>query len=107
MAANSTELVAGEGVLKEAAGYVADARAELTKHSNEMDTKIDGLRGKWAGAGGQAFFTLKQAWVEKQAVIVGALDQFEASLHSTDKDNVATDDAQAASYAANTKGLDG
>ncbi len=31
-------------------------------------------------------------------MIVDALDEFSASLHSTEKDNVSTDDAQNASY---------
>lgn len=88
----------GEGVLKDAATYVSDARISLDKLSSEMDTKIQGLRGKWAGAGGEAFFILQAAWVEKQGVITSALNEFEASLLSTEKDNLNTDDAQSATF---------
>ncbi len=56
------------------------------------------LRGGWAGAGGQAFFALHQAWTEKQRVIVSALDEFEAALTRTERDNLATDEAQSATY---------
>ncbi len=49
-------------------------------------------------AGGSAFFALQQAWTEKQKVITNALNDFEASLTSTERDNVNTDEAQSANY---------
>ena len=65
---------------------------------HELDAQIAGLRGRWAGAGGRAFFVLHQAWTEKQKIVVSALNEFEASLVGTQRDNVSTDDAQSASY---------
>lgn len=88
----------GEGVLANAAGLVAAAKGDLDALSREMDDRIAALRGRWQGQGGQAFFVLQQTWVEKQAVIVNALRDFEASLLSTERDNLATDDAQGATF---------
>ena len=51
-----------------------------------------------AGPGGTAFFALHQAWTEKQHVITNALNEFEASLTSTEKDNINTDQAQSSNY---------
>ena len=39
-----------------------------------------------------------QAWTEKQRVITNALNEFEASLTSTEKDNVNTDETQSSNY---------
>ena len=47
---------------------------------------------------GSAFFALHQAWTQKQQVITNALNEFEASLTSTERDNMSTDEAQSASY---------
>ena len=77
------------------------ARYRLRKNGvswRELDGQIAGLRGKWAGAGGTAFFALHEAWTEKQNVITNALNEFEASLQSTEKDNMSTDEAQSANY---------
>lgn len=99
------EMGQGEGALSRAAGMVADARADFDRLSRDLEGRIQGLRGQWVGAGGTAFFTLHQAWTEKQAVIVGALDAFEASLVSTERDNLATDDAQMTNYHRNAARL--
>ena len=66
--------------------------------SGELEGQIAGLRGRWAGAGGQAFFALHQAWTEKQKLVVRALDEFEASLLGTQRDVTSTDDTQAAGF---------
>ena len=95
---SAAEMGQGEGTLTKAAGLVSDAKADFDRLSMKLDGQIQGLQGKWAGAGGTAFFTLHQAWTEKQKVIVGALNEFEASLTSTEKDNISTDDAQMANY---------
>jgi WXG100 family type VII secretion target len=95
---SAAEMGQGEGTLTKAAGLVSDAKADFDRLSMKLDGQIQGLQGKWAGAGGTAFFTLHQAWTEKQKVIVGALNEFEASLTSTEKDNISTDDAQSANY---------
>lgn len=98
MSNNAPEMGQGEGTLSRAAGMVADAKKDFTGLSSRLDGQISGLRTKWAGAGGTAFFSLHQAWTEKQKVILSALDEFESSLQSTEKDNVNTDEAQSANY---------
>ena len=95
---SAAEMGQGEGTLSRAAGLVAEARGDFDRISARLDGQIEGLRGRWAGAGGQAFFALHQAWTDKQRVIVAALAEFEASLTGTERDNVATDQAQSATY---------
>lgn len=95
----SGEMMMGAGTLSRAAGLVAGARLDFDRMSSELEGRIAGLRGAWAGAGGQAFFLLHQAWTERQRVVVGALDRFETSLLGTERDVTATDDAQAAQLA--------
>jgi WXG100 family type VII secretion target len=98
MSNSATEMGQGEKTLSQAAGMVADAKKDFDSFSKTLDGQIAGLRTKWAGAGAQAFFILHQAWTEKQAVILSALNEFEASLLSTEKDNVNTDDTQSSNY---------
>lgn len=102
---SAAEMGQGEGTLSKASGLVADAKGDFDRISSKLDGQINGLKGRWAGAGGQAFFTLHQAWTEKQRVIVSALNEFEASLTSTERDNVSTDEAQSANYARTTSRL--
>lgn len=96
--AGAPEMGQGEGTLTRAAGLVADAKADFDTLSNNLSGQIAGLQGKWAGAGGTAFFALHQAWSDKQRVITRALNEFEASLTSTERDNMATDDTQSSNY---------
>lgn len=95
---NAPEFGQGEGTLTKAAGLVTDARADFNRIADKLSGQIAGIQGKWGGQGASAFFVLHSAWNEKQKVIVDALDEFSASLHSTERDNVSTDDAQGASY---------
>jgi WXG100 family type VII secretion target len=94
----AAEMGQGEGTLTKAAGMVAEARQDFQSMSSTLDGQIAGIQGKWAGAGGSAFFALHQAWTEKQRVITNALNEFEASLTSTEKDNMNTDQSQSANY---------
>ncbi len=105
MSQNTPEMGQGEGTLSRAAGLVADAKVDFDRISTKLDGQINGLRGRWQGAGGQAFFTLHQAWTEKQKVIVQALNEFEASLTGTERDNTSTDEAQSANYSRTTSRL--
>jgi WXG100 family type VII secretion target len=98
MSNNAPEMGQGEKTLTKAAGMVADAKRDFDGMSHRLDGQIAGLKNKWAGAGGTAFFALHQAWTEKQRVITSALDEFEASLTSTERDNINTDEAQSANY---------
>lgn len=98
MSQGSNEFGQGEQTLTKAAGMVADAKKDFDGFSKKLDGQIAETRTKWAGAGATAFFTLHQAWTEKQQVITGALNEFEASLVSTEKDNVNTDDTQSSNF---------
>ena len=73
---------------------VSAAKADFTRDAANLENQINGVRGRWQGAGGNAFFALHQAWTEKQRTILSALDEFEASLRSTERDNVSTDETQ-------------
>ncbi len=96
--AQPDEFGQGEGTLTHAAGLVTDARTDFTTYSARLDGQISGVHGRWGGRGAQAFFTLHQAWTEKQRTIVNALDDFAGSLTSTEQDNTATDDEIGATY---------
>jgi WXG100 family type VII secretion target len=98
MSQGSPEMGQGEKTLTRAAGLVADAKQDFDGLSKALEGQIQGLQGKWAGAGGTAFFSLHQAWTEKQRVITNALNDFEASLTSTEKDNLNTDETQSSNY---------
>lgn len=95
---SANEMGQGERTLSRAAAMVAEAKRDFDGFSRKLDGQIAGLQGLWTGAGGSAFFTLHRAWTEKQQVIVSALNEFEASLVSTERDNVSTDDQQSATY---------
>lgn len=98
MSNGAPEMGQGERTLTRAAGLVGQAKQDFDALSKALDGQIAGLQGKWAGAGGTAFFTLHQAWTEKQAVITKALNEFVSSLTSTERDNFNTDDTQSANY---------
>jgi WXG100 family type VII secretion target len=102
---SSNEMGQGQGTLTTAAGMVADAKHDFDRLNGELVQHIDAARAKWAGRGGTAFNALGRAWAEKQRTIVGALNQFEASLRSTEKDNTSTDDTQSTAYARNQRRL--
>lgn len=92
------EMGQGERTLTRAAGLVADARADFDTLSKSLEQQILAQQGKWVGAGGAAFFTLHQAWTDRQRVITSALNEFEASLTSTERDNMSTDETQSSNY---------
>lgn len=81
----------GNATLVKAAGLVTQAEQDLRRLSRNLNDEINGLQGRWNGAGGQAFFQLHNAWQEKHALIVAALNKFSDSLVETDKDNKNTD----------------
>ena len=95
---DAPEFGQGEGTLSRAAGMVSEARGDFTRIASTLSGQIGAVQGKWGGQGAAAFFTLHTAWNEKQKTIVDALDEFAASLQTTERDNVSTDDTQGASY---------
>ena len=88
------EMKAGSHTLSRAAGLVAGAKSDFDRMSQSLTDQITSLQGKWVGQGGSAFFMLHQAWTEKQTKIVSALNEFEAALQQTERDNTNTDDTQ-------------
>ncbi|WP_101525652.1 MULTISPECIES: WXG100 family type VII secretion target [Nocardioides] len=91
----SSGLSARERSLIDAATAVNSARSEVTQLCKGLSDRIAGMGQQWGGQGATAFHQLHTAWQEKQNKIVSALDNFEQSLQQTDKDNKATDEAQA------------
>lgn len=102
---SSQEMGQGQGTLSTAAGMVAEAKHDFDRLNNELVQHIDAAKVQWAGQGGNAFNALGHAWSEKQRTIVNALNQFEASLRSTEKDNMTTDDTQSSAFARNQQRL--
>ena len=98
MSNNAPEMGQGERSLTRAAAMVAEARKDFDGFSTRLDGQIAGLEGRWTGAGGRAFLSLHRAWTQKQHTITNALNEFEASLVATERDNTSTDEAQSANY---------
>ena len=94
----SHEMGMGVGTLGRGADLVGGARADFDRMSTELDHEIDQLRTRWQGAGGRAFFVLKDAWSDRQRQVVAALDDLAAALRDTERDVLATDEAQGAGY---------
>lgn len=84
----------GQGTLSAAAGLVAEARQDLRRLNDEMEQHVEVAGSGWRGRGGEAFVALGRAWSDRERLIVGALDGFEASLLSTERDNTGTDEEQ-------------
>ncbi len=95
---SANEMGQGRATLSMAAGRVADARHDFDSLDHELVQHLDAARAMWSGQGSTAFTALGRAWAEKQQVIVGALDGFEAALRATETDNTSTDEAQSAVF---------
>ncbi|CAB4705150.1 MAG: WXG100 family type VII secretion target [Actinobacteria bacterium] len=93
----SNEYGQGDKTLTRAAGMVAEAKGEFDGISKTLMNNVESLKAQWGGQGSTAFQALAMAWNEKQQKIVNALNEFEANLTTTEKDNLATDDQQSAS----------
>lgn len=94
----SNEVRVGAGTLTGASRMVAAARADFDRMSRDLESQMAAVRGRWTGAGGQAFFGLHQAWSDRQRRVVAALDDFGASLHGAHRDLAATDEAQGSAF---------
>ena len=88
------EMKAGDRTLSRAATMVNQAHGDFNRLSNTLSDNLLAQQSRWQGQGGRAFTSLHQAWKEKQDRIVRALNEFEASLQTTEKDNINTDQAQ-------------
>jgi uncharacterized protein YukE len=107
MSNNSNEMKAGERTLSRGATMVSTARSDFNKLSANLSDNILAQQAKWQGQGGKSFFNLHQAWTDKQNKIVAALNEFEAALTSTEKDNITTDQSQSDYMNKNHSRLDG
>jgi len=87
------------GALSRAAALVGEARSDLDGLDGRVTAQLAAAGARWTGHGGAAFQSLGRAWSERQRSIVGALATFEQSLLSTERDNTATDHAQATGLA--------
>lgn len=91
MSSGSGELAVGAGDLKKVSGHIDEARAGFNKLSQQLDSQIQSVRGKWQGDGGRAFQILHEAWTTQHKRIADALDGLSQGLLDTDRDNVSTD----------------
>lgn len=89
------EMSAAAGALREATEHVKEARSDVTAASQRLAQQITSIGAKWGGEGARAFQQVHTRWQEKQATIVRVLDDFADQLIETDRDNLATDAAQA------------
>jgi WXG100 family type VII secretion target len=99
------EMGQGQGTLSAAAAMVAAAKHDFDRLNKELVSHIDAAKAQWSGQGGTAFNSLGHAWSQKQGTITDALDRFEASLRSTEKDNITTDDTQSSVFTRNQQRL--
>lgn len=104
---NPMEMKAGDQTLTRAATMVANAKSDFDRLSTTLSHDILAQQARWQGQGGASFFRLHAAWTEKQNRIVNALEEFESALTSTERLNVATDQAQSDFLARNSGRLDG
>lgn len=95
MSSTANEMGQGHGTLSAAAAKVASAKTDFDRISSDLTGKIQGLSGQWVGAGGTAFMRLHREWTEAHRTITAALNEFGASLQSTERDNTSTDENQA------------
>lgn len=103
--AAAREMGQGHGALSRAAALVREAKADFDALDRRLVGHLATAESVWVGHGSAAFQALGQAWAEKQRVIVGALDQLEESLRSTERDNTVTDEQQLAAFARTQRRL--
>lgn len=82
--------------LSRGAQHVRSAQGDVARLCHQLTSEMQQARGQWQGGGGRAFQDLMVVWSERQRRIVGALEGLAASLDSTERDNLGTDDLQAA-----------
>jgi WXG100 family type VII secretion target len=89
------EVSAADGALKAGAGVVSQTRGSLQQQLQVLDGKLAGIGSGWQGQGAVAFTQLMSRWREDSTKIIGALNEFEANLTSSQSTYTASDDDQA------------
>lgn len=87
-----------EKALSKASDLVDTARIDVKAKCGTLSGQVQELMGAWGGQGATAFNGLMTAWQERQEIVLRSLDQLSASLRETEKDNVSTDESQAATH---------
>jgi len=95
-----------DGGLTHIGDRINTAQAEFKKLSAMLSSQLEHMPQKWQGAGGIAFGKLHVEWQTRQAEITKALQLFEDSLSSTQKDASVNDETQSGSMFQINKNLE-
>lgn len=94
--AGTAGLSQADRALTRAADHVTTARGDVTSRCQQLGDQMAGLSGQWGGQGALAFQRLMVGWQDKQRTILDALGDLAVALQETERDNVATDQSEAA-----------
>ncbi|MFC8191284.1 WXG100 family type VII secretion target [Cellulomonas sp. NPDC057328] len=83
---------AEEGALARGAQAVADARQGIDNRVAQVRREIETVGGMWTGPAASRFTQLMAEWDTKTKKLNSVLDQLEASLTGTARDQQATDE---------------
>ena len=88
---------AQEGALKAGADAVVAARGAIRRSSDQVQTEVDGTRGRWVGRGSDEFRALMAEWDAKTENMLKVLDTLAEALGATEKDRIAQEDTVSSS----------
>ena len=94
----AAEVSAADGALKQGAGVVSQARADLKGELSSLEGKLAGIGAHWQGQGAVAFNQLMQRWRGDATKIVSALDEFEQNLLQSQASYTASDETQQSTF---------
>ena len=84
--------------LTRGAQMVSSARGDLDQQLSALRGKLSGIGAQWRGAGSSAFQQVMIRWDEDAKKIIGALDEFEANLRSSEQTYNVSDEAQSSTF---------
>lgn len=85
--------------LSSAAELVNVARSDVKTQCDALSGHVQQMMTGWSGRGATAMSRLMIAWQERQGAVLRALDDLSTALVETERDNVTTDEAEAAATA--------
>ncbi|QAY64688.1 WXG100 family type VII secretion target [Xylanimonas allomyrinae] len=88
-----SNISAEEGALEQGAIAVADAKTAIDGQVKFVRGEIEQLSGMWTGPAAAKFAQLMGEWDSKTSRLNAVLDNLEASLRGTARDQAATDDS--------------